>query len=255
MPFEFEPETAEKFERVLDELQKTLGDTFSRRKSALLFDGSKESVILLHLLSRLHESPGFPDIIFIDTGLWPKEVDELRRQLEGWGGWTIRPWPLGEKPADFSPGRENPQCCHFLKRRPLAAILQEYSYLLLPSGWIEETEKEDNQEKKASGQPGGLFRRLFGQRKAVEQSGPSEESLPTDGGQVIRPLKELNDLELWSYIRAHDLPYCSLYARGYKRITCAPCLRGYNFSAGGETGSIKKVDPRVEARLKDMGYW
>ena len=46
------------------------------------------------------------------------------------------------------------------------------------------------------------------------------------GGLVkINPLADWSSEDVWTYIRAHDVPYNSLHDRGYPSIGCAPCTR------------------------------
>ena len=46
-----------------------------------------------------------------------------------------------------------------------------------------------------------------------------------DGIAKIAPLAGWTKQQVWDYIREHDLPYHSLYDRGYTSIGCAPCTR------------------------------
>lgn len=41
----------------------------------------------------------------------------------------------------------------------------------------------------------------------------------------FNPLADWSEDEVWSYIRAHDVPYNRLYDQGYRSIGCAPCTR------------------------------
>jgi phosphoadenosine phosphosulfate reductase len=46
------------------------------------------------------------------------------------------------------------------------------------------------------------------------------------GGIVkINPLADWSWAQVWSYIRAHDVPYNALHDLGYPSIGCAPCTR------------------------------
>ncbi|MGH7905594.1 MAG: phosphoadenylyl-sulfate reductase, partial [Candidatus Binataceae bacterium] len=48
-----------------------------------------------------------------------------------------------------------------------------------------------------------------------------------DHGAIIKlaPLADWTEDEVWDYIRENDVPYNTLYDRGYKSIGCAPCTR------------------------------
>lgn len=40
---------------------------------------------------------------------------------------------------------------------------------------------------------------------------------------ILRPIVDWTDDEIWQYIRECNLPYCSLYDKGFKRIGCIGC--------------------------------
>jgi thioredoxin-dependent adenylylsulfate APS reductase len=48
-----------------------------------------------------------------------------------------------------------------------------------------------------------------------------------DHGAIVKlnPLAEWTEDEVWDYVRENDVPYHSLYDRGYSSIGCAPCTR------------------------------
>jgi len=48
-----------------------------------------------------------------------------------------------------------------------------------------------------------------------------------DHGAIVKlnPLAEWTEEEVWDYVRERDVPYHSLYDRGYRSIGCAPCTR------------------------------
>jgi phosphoadenosine phosphosulfate reductase len=54
-----------------------------------------------------------------------------------------------------------------------------------------------------------------------------------DHGAIVKlnPLAEWSEDEVWDYVREHDLPYNSLYDKGFTSIGCAPCTRA---TAAGE---------------------
>jgi thioredoxin-dependent adenylylsulfate APS reductase len=41
----------------------------------------------------------------------------------------------------------------------------------------------------------------------------------------LAPLADWSERQVWDYIRANNVPYNSLYDKGYKSIGCAPCTR------------------------------
>jgi len=50
-----------------------------------------------------------------------------------------------------------------------------------------------------------------------------EQSYRTKSKWFLNPILEWSDYDVWTYIRIHDLPYCSLYDEGAERIGCIMC--------------------------------
>jgi phosphoadenosine phosphosulfate reductase len=48
---------------------------------------------------------------------------------------------------------------------------------------------------------------------------------PVYGMEKFNPLADWSEAEVWSYLKAHDVPYNALYEQGYRSIGCAPCSR------------------------------
>lgn len=44
-----------------------------------------------------------------------------------------------------------------------------------------------------------------------------------NGKSFIHPIIEWSDTEVWEYIKKYNIPYCSLYDEGFKRIGCIGC--------------------------------
>lgn len=46
---------------------------------------------------------------------------------------------------------------------------------------------------------------------------------PTKGQHVLNPIIDWEDSDVWEFIRIYDVPYCTLYDQGYKRLGCIGC--------------------------------
>jgi phosphoadenosine phosphosulfate reductase len=40
---------------------------------------------------------------------------------------------------------------------------------------------------------------------------------------LVHPIIDWTEQDVWSYIRANNLPYCKLYDEGFKRLGCVLC--------------------------------
>ena len=52
-----------------------------------------------------------------------------------------------------------------------------------------------------------------------------EEFDQAHGLPKFNPLADWSDDDVWTYLRANDVPYNALHDRGYPSIGCAPCTR------------------------------
>ena len=52
-----------------------------------------------------------------------------------------------------------------------------------------------------------------------------EEFDAVHGLPKFNPLADWSHDEVWTYLRANDVPYNALHDRGYPSIGCAPCTR------------------------------
>lgn len=93
---------------------------------------------------------------------------------------------------------ERKLCCGIRKVEPLARALQDLD------AWVT-----------------GLRREQAVTRTAIQKV----EYDHTHGIIKINPLTDWSDEQVWTYIRAHDVPYNALHDSGYPSIGCAPCTR------------------------------
>ncbi len=90
------------------------------------------------------------------------------------------------------------RCCHIRKVEPLNRALED------KEAWI------------------------TGQRRdqAVTRSELKVQEYDAARGKVkFNPLADWSEDEVWTYIRAFDVPYNALHDQGYRSIGCAPCTR------------------------------
>ena len=75
---------------------------------------------------------------------------------------------------------------------------------------------------------GGLKAVVMGQRRGDPWTEKVDAFSPSDPGwpafMRANPILEWSYCNVWTFLRAFDLPYCILYRRRLRRITAAPCL-------------------------------
>lgn len=60
-------------------------------------------------------------------------------------------------------------------------------------------------------------------RKPFEVKRRKATSLIPNPSYLVNPIINWSDEDIWGYIKSNNLPYCSLYDEGYKRLGCIGC--------------------------------
>jgi phosphoadenosine phosphosulfate reductase len=174
--------------------------------AALASSFGAEDMVLLDLIAR----DGLAiDIFTLDTGRLPKQTHELIAQVRKRYGLEIEmvtPWPdsvqafVEQHGIDgFYEGVEQRKaCCAVRKVEPLRRALAG------KRGWIT-----------------GLRREQADSRATVVET----EHDPAQGKWKFSPLADWTDADVWTYLRANNVPYNVLHDRGYPSIGCEPCTR------------------------------
>ena len=198
---------AEEFEnRSAEDVLAWAADQFGQAL-ALSTSFQASGMVLLDMLSRI--SPA-TRVITLDTGRLPKETyDLIDRTQQKYGSRIDVHYP---DPAELGEivGRHGMNmfyrshslrllCCEIRKVRPLERALDGLE------AWIT-----------------GMVRSQGGTRAGVPKIQMDEAR---DGLLKVSPLADWDDERVWAYVREHDVPYNSLYDRGYTSIGCDPCTR------------------------------
>lgn len=164
--------------------------------------GGPTGMVLLHMVSEL----GLDfDTYYLDTGLLFAQtyalVDVIRKRY-AIEPIAVRPSQSVQEQAkshgDALWERDPDACCRLRKVEPQQAFLSRYD------AWITGI-RRDQAHTRSSAQPVAWDER-FGLVK-------------------VCPLASWDERMVWSYVRAHDLPYNSLHDQGYASIGCGPCTR------------------------------
>ncbi|HEY3523766.1 MAG TPA: phosphoadenylyl-sulfate reductase [Candidatus Limnocylindrales bacterium] len=192
-------------------------DTLSRERLALSTSFGLEGLVILDLLLGLEPRAR---VFTLDTGRLPEETYELMERVRARYGIEIEVFAPEAHDVEAMVRTRGPnlfygsfedrlRCCEVRKVRPLRRALAGLD------GWIV-----------------GLRR-----DQAPTRSATPKVSLDLEHGLIwkVAPLADWTADEVWTYVRAHDLPYNALHDRGYPSIGCAPCTRAVE--AGGDPRS------------------
>ena len=166
-----------------------------------------ESSVIIDMASRIRSDI---HVLTLDTGRLPQQThdmidrvrDRYRIEIQ-----VMQPDPEEVREIVAAHGTnlfyQAPQlrrlCCDVRKSRPLARALRGYD------AWVTGVRRE--------------------QATTRAQTPLVAIDAEHNGITKIAPLAAWSKAQVWDYIRAHDLPYHSLYDQGYTSIGCAPCTR------------------------------
>lgn len=185
---------------------------------AMVSSFGAESVVLLHLLSRV--APDTP-VLFLETGMLFPETLAYQRQVAETLGLTdvrvITPDTLDlflHDPEGDLHQRDADTCCALRKVKPLELALQPFDAFVT-----------------------GRKRHQTGDRAEMQ-------TVEVDAGKLrINPLAGWTPQDIADYMDAHDLPRHPLVAQGFASIGCAPCTTkvapGEDPRAGRWRGRVK----------------
>jgi len=183
-----------------------LRDAAALQPAAFSTSFGAEDMVLLDLIQR-HALP--ITAFTLDTGRLPEETYALMEQTEARYGRVVRTvFPDAQAVATlvaangingfYASVEQRRACCAVRKLQPLTRALQGHA------AWI------------------------TGQRAAQSVTRDALAAREYDVARGIakfNPLHDWSEADVWSYIRAHDVPYNALHDRFYPSIGCAPCTR------------------------------
>lgn len=185
---------------------------------AMVSSFGAESVVLLHLLSRV--APDTP-VLFLETGMLFPETLAYQTQVAETLGLTdvrvIRPDSIDlflHDPEGDLHDRDPDTCCALRKTKPLELALQAFDGV------------------------------LTGRKRHQTSDRATMDIVEVDAGKLrINPLASWTPQDIAAYMDAHALPRHPLVAKGFASIGCAPCTTkvapGEDARAGRWRGRVK----------------
>ncbi|PTN34471.1 phosphoadenosine phosphosulfate reductase family protein [Desulfonatronum sp. SC1] len=202
-------------------------------QTAVAWTGGKDSTVVLWLWRSLLRERGMAPCraVNLDTGLKFPEVLELRDQV-------AREWEIDlhvQRPYisldDYPVAQNKLACCRDLKILPLQQAVGDLHLSALLTGL-----RRDESPSRCDRQP-------------VE---PRESP---DHLQV-NPILDWTEMDIWACIMEQGLPYCTLYAQGYRSLGCMPCTVAPDQAAGGGERSGRDQDKERQLEtLRSLGYF
>jgi thioredoxin-dependent adenylylsulfate APS reductase len=190
----------------VDVLRRAL-DALGPERIALSGSFGPEDIVILDLLTEIVPRPR---VFTLDTGRLPEETHALIERVRERFEVDVEVFAPDTAQVEAMVSERGPnlfyrslddrqRCCHVRKVVPLRRALATVD------GWIT-----------------GLRR-----DQALTRARTPKIGLDLEHGLVwkVAPLADWTEAQVWTHIRARDLPYNPLHDRGYPSIGCAPCTR------------------------------
>ncbi len=196
---------------------------------ALAWTGGKDSTTTLHLLRDLCGGEVPIPVLNIDTSVKFKEIYEFRDRLAADWGLDLRIERNDEALKEIVIAADKAECCFRLKAEVIARSLTKYGWQALITGmrWDEHPDR-----------------------------GKDDYFIPYDTPphHRVQPILHFSELDIWSYIRSRNVPFCSLYQKGYRSLGCEPCTKT-GMPGRTERAGRDQTKEEIMKRLRAMGYF
>ena len=200
--------------------KKIISKVFEKAKNPyVLFNGDKESLIVLYLIRQLLDGRIRLPVLHIDTTAYFPEVYQFIDKMKKLWGFSLVRERNEEALRTISIAEDKKSCCRLLKTETLQKAIDKYEidYLFFAKSWDE-----------GKGDP------LLNSKENCD---------------LINPLHHFSENDTWNYIKKYNLSYCSLYDRGFQKINCIPCIKEIK-----KAKPDKKEDKIILKKLKELGY-
>jgi phosphoadenosine phosphosulfate reductase len=213
-----------KSQEVLREALARYGD-----RMAVAWTGGKDSTATLHLLKEVGGGRVPIPVLNIDTGAKFKEIYAFRDRLAQEWQLDLRIERNEEALKVIKIAADKEECCRRLKTEVIAQALQKYGWEALITGMRRDEQPDREQETYFSPRDNPLHMR-------------------------VHPILHFTEMDIWKYIKDHDVPYCELYRRGYRSLGCEPCTK-LGVAGGPERAGRDQQKEEIMRRLRKMGYF
>lgn len=188
-----------------------------------LFTGDKESLIVLHLIRQVGDGRITLPLLHIDTTVYFPEVYNFIEKMQRFWGFRIVRAKNEEAIRTIKIAEDKALCCHLLKTETLKESTFKYNIDYL------------------------FIAKKGGEKKRDPFFISTKKCIP------INPIGHFSTKDTWHYIRKYNIPFCSLYEQGYRKLDCTPCT-GVVSVGYKKDYRDNQTEEFVKDRLKSLGY-
>jgi len=203
-------------------------EKYGKDKIGVAWSGGKDSTTVLHLIKQ--EFGEIPiKVVFIDTSVKFPEIYAFRDRLAKEWNLDLLIAKNDEALKTIKIAENKQECCYQLKTIPLHQTIETNGWqaLITAVRW-------DEQEA----------------RKDEVYFSPRENPPHTR----IHPILHFREIDIWFYIRKYNVPYCELYHKGYRSLSCMPCTT-LGSADGPERSGRDQSKEEIMQRLRELGYF
>jgi len=212
------------------ELISSVGENYSHKKVAVAWTGGKDSTVMLHLIRQVYKKEVPFPVFFNDSTMEFPEIYQFIEKL-------TEEWDL-----DLIWWKHSTEELKVFKKADL------------------DKQKKLSREMKITSIKQALKKHQFQAFMAAirwdEHDARSREKhiSPRKNHVRFHPVLHFTEADIWDYIRQKNVPYVSLYDKGYRSLGEMP-FTGKAEKGGGERSGREYDKEKVMERLRALGYW
>lgn len=192
-----------------------LSQSLGLGKLYVCFSGGKDSVTVYGICKRAFGDKLFDccDFNYAVTGIDPPELVYFIRDIFPFVHWNHAPKPIWQSVIDHKtpPSRRIRYCCSEYKERG-----GEGRFCVTGVRWAESRKRKEYRNVFEGGAEKILGNDNTEDRRELEHCIPKQK-------YICNPIVDWSENEVWRFIVKDNLPYCSLYDKGFTRIGCIGC--------------------------------
>lgn len=197
-------------------IKKNLEESISGRKAVFLFTGDKGSTLLINIVSDMNIG-----IVFIDTGYLFDEILDYTKKI------TDKVEIIESHNATIDSSVDMHKCCNQRKVEVLKEYLSNVRAECLIVSFIDEEKKYGIEDSYLNG---------------------------IENIEIIRPLADFTERDVWTGINEYNIPFSSIYNKGFKVVDCKCCTTRIGRKKPAEEHVKGDFDDETVEKLKSLGY-
>lgn len=204
---------------------------YSAEKTVVAWTGGKDSTVLLHIIKEAYKGIiPFP-VMFNDSTMEFPEIYQFIKTIS-------KQWHLNLViiPHDAKELEEFHKTKDYAKKKELSRMMKVHAI----NNFIKRN-------------PIKAF--LVGIRKDEHKSRSNETYFSKRKDHVrVHPILDFTEKDIWNYIHIHNVPYVSLYNKGYRSLGEKPFTKKTP-KGGNERSGREQEKENLMEKLRSIGYW